>query len=609
SRTPIHNLLNSAPDPINQVPEPDRPHFREGLQVAAWLNHWHASAVVTEHGITRAPRWSDFLLLVRRKSYLLDYERALRAHHIPCISPRKGGLLTSLEVLDLVALLNFLMTPTADLALAHILKSPLFNVDDQSLLRLRRENEQSSWQRMCHHIHDHDCPLTLHAAHRRLIDWLACASHLPVHDLLDHIYASGAVKQRYAQAAPALLREQVGANLDAFLRLALEMDGGRYPSLPKFIEELLVLRRGDENESPDEGDMPSEENDDLEEAQETHHPDAVRILTIHAAKGLEAPFVVLLDANRPLRTTDPSGVLVSWPPDQSAPDHISAWGKGWRGARRDVLFEQEKRIAKQEDWNLLYVAMTRARQIFLLSGIAEKSDSTDPIPDSWYARLQTTDHAMLLTAAPACTTQKKINAAIVYYDFAIPQSPPQQATPTSLLAPQKNSAYIMPDTLEIPTPEMVQGILFHRLLERISRKGLLPIPSDQDLSDWLSAPIAECQVAATAARCLINAAACQRFFIPDQYIRAWNELALFSADGALLQIDRLVEFADELIILDFKSSVSPLNQQDYIAQLERYIAALKLIRQDKPIHAALITAHGTLHTLSALREQSVYQTT
>ncbi|MCZ3114984.1 hypothetical protein NYZ21_21335, partial [Acinetobacter baumannii] len=84
----------------------------------------------------------------------------------------------------------------------------------------------------------------------RLRGWLEIAPHRPVHDLIDHIYHSGEVRRRYAQAAPAEIREQVLANLDAFLKLSLDLYGGRYPSLPKFIDELQAIRRGDEDESP-----------------------------------------------------------------------------------------------------------------------------------------------------------------------------------------------------------------------------------------------------------------------------------------------------------------------------------------------------------------------
>lgn len=601
----------------------DSVYFDEGQQIAAWILHCHATLQVGQGLHKRAARWSDFLLLVRRKTHLIDYERALRCCGIPFDSPRQGGLLTTLEALDMVALLNFLMTPAMDLALAQILKSPLFRASDADLLYLRGAGNGSWWQRLCQCKTNRDCSLVLREAHDKLATWLMRAPHLAVHDLLDMIYATGQVKRRYAQAVPAALRQQVDANLDAFLGLALAIEGGRYPSLPKFIEELLVLRRGEEEESPDEGDWGGTVGADESNSDSMLEPitaeeggiDAVRILTIHAAKGLEAPFVVLLDANRKPRQDDSLGILINWAPTAMAPDHFSAWGKDWRGKKRDDLFAREAAIAEREDWHLLYVAMTRAQQVFSLSGVVPQRtnsvDMTDEfgiVADSWYARLHATkmttitpfqvDFSALKNnqmASPNACEQQDLKIAAAYAKTSDHDMARYRNFEAKLAAevPRLTAVTAAPMTPEQSTA-IQQGIVLHRLLERISRNGLLPIPPDQVLATWLDAPLSVCKTAATAARCIINAPACQRFFLPGQHLNAWNEVALFSVDGCMLQIDRLVEFADELVILDFKLNYSAMAQTRYRAQLESYVMGLSLIRQDKPIRAALMTAAGSL---------------
>lgn len=601
----------------------DSLYFDEGRQIAAWILHCHATLQVSQGSHKRAARWSDFLLLVRRKTHLVDYERALRCCGIPFDSPRQGGLLATLEVLDMVALLKFLMTPAMDLELAQILKSPLFSASDTDLLHLRGAGNGSWWQRLCACRKQTECPPILREAHDQLATWLMRSPHLAVHDLLDMIYATGQVKRRYAQAVPEPLRQQVDANLDAFLGLALAMEGGRYPSLSKFIEELLVLRRGEEAESPDEGDWggaigAEEGNSDsmLEPiTAEEGGVDAVRILTIHAAKGLEAPFVALLDANRKPRQDDSLGILINWAPTAMAPDHFSAWGKDWRGKKRDDLFAQEAAIAEREDWHLLYVAMTRAQQVFALSGVvpqrANSVDMTDElgiVADSWYARLYAAEMTTMTpfqfdltalentqTTSPNVCEQQDLKIAAAYVktsDCDIVRYRNFEAT-LAAEVPRLTAVTAAPMTPE-QSIAIQQGIVLHRLLERISRNGLLPIPPDQVLATWLDAPLSVCKTAATAARCIINAPACQRFFVPGQHLNAWNEVALFSVDGCMLQIDRLVEFADELVILDFKLNYSAMAQTRYRAQLESYVMGLSLIRQDKPIRAALMTAAGSL---------------
>jgi hypothetical protein len=107
----------------------------------------------------------------------------------------------------------------------------------------------------------------LQRAHHLLKDWLSRADKLPVHDLLDHIYFSADVHHRYAAALPEAMRATVQANLQALLEVALDVDGGRYPSLLGFLAELRELRAA-ENESPDEGKVGEVGN-------------ALRIYTVH----------------------------------------------------------------------------------------------------------------------------------------------------------------------------------------------------------------------------------------------------------------------------------------------------------------------------------------
>jgi ATP-dependent helicase/nuclease subunit A len=257
--------------------------------------------IATEDGECRPAEFRDILLLKRSRTRLEIYERALRAARIPYVSSRQGGLLDTLECADLTALLTFLITPFADLHLAQALRSPLFGCSDDDLQRLAKAcdsarasarsgsespcgmSEGSWWARLqALAVRGQGGP-ALERAAGLLQGWLGLTDTLPVHDLLDRIYFEGELPQRYAAAVPEAMRGGVLANLHAFMELALNVDSGRYPSLPKFINELQQLRRARAEEAPDEGVIGDAGN-------------AVRILTIHGAKGLEAPIVWLLDA-------------------------------------------------------------------------------------------------------------------------------------------------------------------------------------------------------------------------------------------------------------------------------------------------------------------------
>jgi ATP-dependent helicase/nuclease subunit A len=156
--------------------------------------------------------------------------------------------------------------------------------------------------------------------------WLQAAPHLPVHDLLDMILHQGELVARYAQHASPLTRSQTLGNIAAFVELSLNMDAGRYPSLPKFIDALRVLQRSAGGDAPDEASVDAS-------------AEAVRILTVHSAKGLEAPVVAILDANHSESVEDNLGILCEWPQDQDAPTHFSAFGRrSERGMAREKLF-------------------------------------------------------------------------------------------------------------------------------------------------------------------------------------------------------------------------------------------------------------------------------
>lgn len=596
----------------------DETRYEEGRRVAAWAAHFYQTTQVVGVEGKRPARWSDICLLVRRRRYLAEYERAFREAGIPCVSPRKGGLLATLEALDLMALLRFLMTPEADLALAHVLKSPLCGATDADLMRLAEQSEQTWWQRLCHLANQTACSENLQRAQQQLSDWLQVAPRLPVHDVLDHVYFTGEVKRRYAEVTPAALREQVGANLDAFLQLALELDGGRYPSLPKFMAELAEMQRGEEEDSPDEGEVAGEESENSDLVEPYDEMDAVRILTIHAAKGLEAPVVFLLDANHSDSREDTLGILIDWPPGACAPSHLSAYGaREWRGKARADWFAQETGIAMRENWNLLYVALTRAQQILVVSGVAENQKKESQAADansernSWYARLRAANTPVLETSVSALPlgrsatlagmpTQQMVPAELVsYLDFR----PPSDAAWHTLL---KGEQSLQAKEHALYDAEAVaQGELLHVLLERVTRLarlggGVPKVPDAEIVASWLRSPLALSKQAVQAAERILQNPALHMYFNADCYLSAWNELELYEASGALLRIDRLVELPDALVILDYKLRVLELERQDYVQQLQRYQQALRLLRPDKPIRAVLIDGQGQEMALVSL---------
>lgn len=335
-----------------------------GSMVGAWQ-------IITENGEGRPAEFRDILLLKRSRTRLEIYERALRTARIPYVSSRQGGLLDTLECADLTALLTFLITPFADLHLAQALRSPLFGCSDDDLMLLAKLPDGSWWARLQAWAVRGEAGPALERAAGLLRSWLALTDTLPVHDLLDRIYFEGDLLERYDAAVPEAMCGAVQANLHAFMELALNVDSGRYPSLPKFINELHQLRRAAAQEAPDEGIVGDAGN-------------AVRILTIHGSKGLEAPIVWLLDAHAAPRNERGYRAVLDWPPESPRPQHFFLYaGKRERAAQWQPVFDAEAQLERREDLNLLYVAMTRARQALIVSG----SESARKSEESWHGKL------------------------------------------------------------------------------------------------------------------------------------------------------------------------------------------------------------------------------
>ena len=508
----------------------------------------------------RAARPGDVMALVRKRTHLQIYERALAALGIPYITSRLGGLLHALEAQDMIALLETLAMPHADLKLAHSLKSPLFSCSDDDLLMLSDADGAHWWDKLAACVNMSESPESLQRAWRLLNSWQARLGSLPVHDLLDRIYFEGDVEARYAAAVPVAQRPQIAANLRAFMQLALTQDAGRYPSLAGFIRELKKQSQ-ERDAAPDEGGSADGEN-------------AVRLLTIHGAKGLESPIVWILGGSdhAPAQTYD---VLAPWPPSEPAPPHFSLFGKREdRGSFRAEWFASEDELNARESLNLLYVALTRAKQGVIISGDAKRNAWLSRVCDAW------------LIPPPADLPTARAEDA--------PSASRAPVTLTTMALGQRVPA-VQHNALA------AAGELFHACLEHHA-----PPATGRDLRGLaralgLSAERHESIL--KAAQALMNAPHLARFFAPQHYVRARNELVILDEAGVTQRLDRVVEFDDAVWVLDYKSGADTLLETDaalqarHAAQLQRYTHLLARLH-DKPVYAALVLADGRLISMT-----------
>jgi len=565
------NLRNPLTTPREEIQSGARE--TEAEQFAALIAEIVANWSVQDDGKLRRAEYRDIMVLVRKRLHLRVYEHALRARHIPFLTSRRGGLLDTLEAEDIQALLTFLITPFADLELAQALRSPIFSCSDEDLMQLAgkrqdaRDKEQGDsqlascslplapgnwWQRLQHL--DYPSPALQRAA-ELLQGWLAQADKLPVHDLLDRIYFEGDLLHRYEAALPAELHETVRANLQAFMEIALNVDAGRYPSLPRFLAELRELRAA-ENESPDEGKVGEVGN-------------ALRIYTVHEAKGLEAPIVWLLDANDTQQKADSYSVLLDWQPNAPRPAHFSLFGdKKGRGAKRAPYFDADEAYARREEMNLLYVAMTRAKQALLVSGNGEMAET------SWYGRI-------------AQVVEQRSNPLLAAIGSVAPvREKSSSQVDAALLRPLPTGQYVARITVE-----QRRGTWLHALLQHMASPNATA--EKAALQTQCGIPSGEMDALLQQAQALLAHSSLQRFFDPQHYLSANNEMSYVNEAGELKRIDRLVEFDGEVWVLDYKTGET-IEPAPYRAQMLEYRTAMQTVYAGKTVRCALLFADGVL---------------
>ena len=573
----------------------------EARQAAAWIARQIAPDDASGNGSEPGLKPQDIMVLSRKRSGLAPLQDELRALHIAAQIGEKTELIDCCEVQDIVALLDVLVSPQHDLSLARVLKSPLFGLGDDALVQLAVLQQQATSPLAHNALHDvthqalHPTPpipwlILLHKAELTMHDgrgleavftlWKGWIDTLPPHDALQAIYGDGDVLARFAIAAPAAQRDAVLANLRALLGVSLQLGGGRYATPYALVRALKA------------GGV---------QAPAAVAENAVRLLTIHGAKGLEAHTVLLLDTDTAPRKADTMGVLVDWPGESAWPrKFVFLASESHPPACAVETLAVETAERQREELNALYVALTRARNTLAISSITPYRQSDQ----SWWARLSglasdAEDHAPVNSsfnsalksapgsvAAPNERPNSRPNAAPasgpgLFYLKELPPAPvgiAQEAIKNEAVSGAVDSASAR------------RGQAMHRLLEwgSASTANLHAAMREFDLN-----PKQGGEAADMAQRILQGEGA----WAWDTARVRWqgNEVDL-NYQGASLRLDRLVQRSDtgEWWVLDYKSPHAPQDDPALVKQLLDYRDAVRAIFPGAAVRAAFLTGAGRL---------------
>ncbi len=304
-------------------------------------------------GTVRAVTPGDFLVLVQGRDALFhELIRRCKEVGLPIAGADRLRIGGEIAVKDLTALLSFLATPDDSLSLAAALRSPLFGWSEQDLYALAQpRTERHLWQALRKPETAARHPETLRILH----DLRDRADYLRPYELLERILIVHGGRARLI----ARLGAEAEDGIDALLGQALAHERRAVPDLTGFLGAL----------AQDIGDLKRPLD---------AHGGAVRVMSVHGAKGLEAPIVILPDAAS--RKPRGDGAILR------LPGGPTVWRTGGKLVTPPLAEAQDARKTQDEEerLRLLYVAMTRAES-WLMVAAAGKTDAEDETPNAWHA--------------------------------------------------------------------------------------------------------------------------------------------------------------------------------------------------------------------------------
>ncbi|MEM1382877.1 MAG: double-strand break repair helicase AddA [Pseudomonadota bacterium] len=517
----------------------------------------------------------DILVLVARRDALANgLIRALKAQGVPVAGADRLSLSAELAVQDLLALAKIALTPSDDLTLAALLRSPLCEVSEEALFTLAHGREGARlWDRVqASEAHPEVAAM--------LSDMAGQADFLRPFEFLERALIRHDGRRRLI----ARLGPEAEDPVDELLAQALAFEGRAVPSLAGFVQWIEA------------GSVTVKREMDQADGQ-------VRVMTVHGAKGLEAPVVILPDTMaRPvgrggalLLQAPGDTPLTLWPEAQNEDDAVTAAAREAAAARQ-----------KGEHRRLLYVALTRAEDWLILAGAGEPSRRRG----TWFEMLS---DAMERAGAPAVAPppglegeafrlltgrsaagqaprQKPLAASIheppAWLCPALPEERPRRRSPSDL------GSHTAAGGERTPQDALALGNAVHLLLEHLPRDAETARALLSRAMPHLQIGLAE--TAVRQALAVLSTPFAAEIFGSNSLAEVTLRLDLPGFEAGMVgRADRVLLQVDGIQVIDFKSDSSPPSSPAavpvaYLAQLGAYRAALAQLYPDRGVSGAIL---------------------
>ena len=594
-----HGAVSNADDEENWLSDEKRVFAqRLAIQIKEWLSPETALWLSHEN---RPLEPKDVMILVSKRDDLSALIVArLFAENVPVAGIDRIRLNQPLVVQDLLATIRFVLQPNDDLNLASLLVSPLLGWSQDDLLtrgyRVETHKDKSLWEylRTQRPVAEHIEPL------RNL---LKMADFNTPYQFLETI-VSGPMQGR--KKLTARLSHAALDPLEELLNTALAFEQDHIPTLQGFLDWF------------DRGDVEIK-RDQLEGDNE------VRLMTVHGAKGLQAPLVILANATFDPANKKSGGFDIADP--MRSEDELEYPVVPIRKAERVGLLDAFATVAdareREEHWRLLYVAMTRAEEHLVVTGtLGPKAKGVIP-EGSWYHAVE--QGLIKLETQPLDSVRwivertytgpdaadklernpKKMQKMVVEEPTALPDwlfaPAPKEARPPRPLTPSD----LGPDDASNPPPTHAvrdaaeRGKLLHSLFERLPNIA----PENRvDVADrWLEkqkrvTDRGERQSLIDTVLSVLTNPIWSALFSPESFAEA-PIAAVVDQHVISGTVDRLLITDDLITVVDFKTGRSvPQNAAaaplSYLRQMAAYVAALEKIFPGRPVKAALLYTHG-----------------